>query len=48
MKWNCLARHIIMNKETSVHTCNACNKTLREIKYLKKHIRAENVHTVIK
>ena len=23
MKWNCLARHIIMNKETAVHTYNA-------------------------
>ena len=48
MKWNCLARHIIMNKETAVHTCYACNKTLRKIQYLKKHIRAENVYTVIK
>ena len=46
MKWKCLARHIIMNKETAVHTCNACNKTLRKIQYLKKHNRAEHVHTV--
>ena len=48
MKWNCLARHIIMNKETAEHTCNACNKTLKKIQYLKKHIKAENVHTVEK
>ena len=35
-----------MNKEISVNSCNACNKTLRKIQYLKNHIRAENVHTV--
>ena len=39
---------MINNKDTTEHTCNACNKTLRKIQYLKKHIRAENVHTVIK
>ena len=48
MKGNGLARHNIINKETSEHTCNACNTTLRKIQYLKKHIREENVLTVIK
>ena len=48
MKWILLARQMIMNKATTVHTCNACNKTLRKIQYLKKHIKAENVHTLIK
>ena len=27
--------HMIKNKHTTVHTCHACNKTFREIKYLK-------------
>ena len=37
------AGHMIMNKDTAVNTCNACNETLRKIQYLKKHIKAENV-----
>ena len=44
MKWNFLARHMITNKVTTIHTCNACNKTLRKIQCLKKHIKAESVH----
>ena len=48
MKWNSLTGHVIVNKETAVRACNACNKRLRKIQYLKNHIRAENVHTVIK
>ena len=36
-----------MNKDTAVHTCYACNKTLRKIQYLEKHIKAESVDTVI-
>ena len=27
--------HMIMNKDTAVHTCNARNKTFRKMKYLK-------------
>ena len=37
-----------MNKDRAVHTCSACNKTLIKILYLKKHIKTENGHTVIK
>ena len=31
------ARNMIINKDTTVHICNACNKTLRRIQYM--HIK---------
>ena len=42
------ARHVIMNKETALHACNACNKTFRTILYLRLHIKSEKGLTAIK
>ena len=39
---------MIMNKDTTEHPCNACNKTFRKIQCLKFHIKTEDVHTAIK
>ena len=42
------AGHMIMNKNTAVHTCYACNKTFRQILYLILHIKSENGLTAMK
>ena len=39
---------MIMNKDTTEHTCNACNKTFRNIQCINYHIKVENGHTAIK
>ena len=36
---------MIMNKDTTEHTCNACNTTFRKIQCLKYHIKAKDTHT---
>ena len=33
---------MIMKKDTTVNTCNACNKTFRIFLYLRLHIKSEN------
>ena len=40
--------NMIVNKNTTVHTRNACNKTFRKKLYLRLHIRSENGLTAMK
>jgi hypothetical protein len=42
------AGHMITNKDTAVHTHNACNKTFRKKLYLRLHIKSENGLTAMK
>ena len=42
------AGHMIMNKDTTVHTCNGCNKTLKKYIYLRLHIQSEKSLTAMK